>query len=268
VLTCQEAGTPIDASCLGKPVPLGWQPIAFQSGVNVGCGDGGFAPTLLETNPQLPNGSCNCTPCGSSGSWSCGASIKGGSNCSAETLDASASTCFQNVMHPTYGVFLQRFGNPQCGGGQQNGFQDASTTAVSTCTPQSCDTDFCALGTQGFKLCVYNQNQSDGGCPQDFPAGMLVGPSTTVACDNCQQCALANADAGCTGVAVAFQNNNCTGTVLGTANAGTCGDLGSPSTGSIYYDAGPVPQPSCGSSSGVTTGKATLDQPSTICCIQ
>jgi hypothetical protein len=267
VLTCQEAGTPIDASCLGKPVPLGWQPIAVKGGA-ASCGDASFTNIPLLTSPSA-SGACNCTPCGNTGTnWTCGASIKGGNTCTTDTLDASASTCFQSVNHSTYGVYLTRSGNPQCGGGVQVGSRDASATLLTTCTPQTCDTDFCAMGSQGFTLCVYNANESDGGCPLDFPAGRLVGPTATVTCDNCQQCGLANATAQCTGSATAFSNNNCTGTNEGTATAGTCGDLGTGQYNSIYYDAGPVPVPNCGPTQGVNTGSVALDQPSTICCIQ
>jgi hypothetical protein len=272
VLTCQEAGTSLDASCLGKPVPAGWQPIAVQAGV-VSCGDGGFTPTPLVTSPTL-GGACNCTPCGNSGTnWTCSASIKAGQavnqgNCTAETFDASASVCWQNVTHSSYGVFLTKSGNPQCGGGLQVGTQEAGATPLTTCTPASCDTDFCAMANRGFNLCIYNASVSDGGCPQDFPAGRVVGPSTTVTCDTCQQCGLANATATCTGSATAFSNGNCTGTNEGSSNAGTCGDLGSQQYNSIYYDAGPAPVPNCGPTQGVTGGKAALDQPSTICCLQ
>ena len=265
-LTCAEAGTPLDASCLGNPVPAGWQPIAMQVGANIGCGDGGFQPTPLVENPVMPSGACNCTGCGASGNWSCGASIKGGSTCTAETFDAGASVCWSNVNHSTYGVFITRGGNPQCGGGQQVGTQEAGATALSTCTPVSCDTDFCAMGSHGFSLCIYNANVSDGGCPPGFPVSHNVGPSASVACDNCQQCALTNPNAQCTGAVTAFSNNNCNGSNQGTTSAGACGDLGGSQYNSLFYDAGPVPVPNCGPTQGVNSGKVALDQPSTICC--
>jgi hypothetical protein len=265
-LTCLEAGTPLDASCLGKPVPTGWQPIAVQVGANVGCGDAGFVSTPLITNPALQAGSCACTGCAATGSWSCGASIKTGNNCTQDVLDASTSACFGNTNHQTYGVNLTRFGNPICGGGLQDGSMEAASTAVTACTPASCDTDFCAMGGQGYALCIYNASVSDGGCPSDFPTAHVVGPSATVACDNCQQCALANPNAQCTGAAIAYSNTNCNGSALGTAAAQTCGDLGSGSFNSVFYDAGPVPVANCGIATGVNTGKVALDQPSTICC--
>ena len=271
-LSCAEAGTPLDASCLGKPVPTGWQPIAIQVGTSASCGDAGFASTPLLTSPQLPSGACQCSGCSASGGWTCGASIRAGSvnnvTCTAETFDAGASACWGNVAHSSYGAFLTRGGNPQCGGGQQIGFEDASATAVTACTPQSCDTDFCAMGNQGFKLCIYNASVSDGGCPSDFPAGRVVGPSFTVQCASCQQCALANADAGCTGSVTAFPQQNCTGTAQGTSSTDTCADISPAIYASIFYDAGPVPVPNCGPTNGITTGKVGLDQPSTICCAQ
>ncbi len=269
-LTCQEAGMSLDASCLGKPVPTGWQPIAIQLNTVASCGDGGFVSTPLETAPQLAQGACNCSACGASGDWTCGASIMAGqlgnNNCTLETFDASASVCWQNITHSSYGVYITRYGNPQCGGGQQTGNLDATAMPITACTPQDCDTDFCAMGNQGFKLCIYNASVSDGGCPTDFPQGRVVGPSATVTCDSCQQCALANADAGCTGAVTAFSGGNCTGTNDGVSVAGACADLGSVQYNSLFYDAGQPPTPSCGGPTTVTSGKAALDQPSTICC--
>lgn len=265
-LSCAEAGTPLDASCLGKPVPDGWQPIAIQAGANAGCGDGGFTFTPLETDPQLAPGACTCSGCSATANWTCGASIKvgqvGNTDCLAETYDASASACIATA-HSSMGLYLTRYGNPSCSGGQLTGSQDASTTPITACTPQSCDTDFCAMGNRGFKLCIYNASVSDGGCPSDFPAGRLVGPSASVTCDSCQQCGLANPDAGCAGSITAFSNNNCTGNNQGTTVA--CTDVGQVYN-SVFYDAGAAPVPSCGGPGGPTSGKATLDQPTTICC--
>jgi hypothetical protein len=271
-LSCQEAGTPLDASCLGKPVPDGWQPIAIQVGVSVGC-SAGFVSTPLITNPQLEAGTCACSGCVPSGTWTCNAQIKAGqpinqSNCSAETYDASASVCWGNVSHSSYGVFLAKSGTVTCPAATQGGTLDAGSTPVTTCTPQSCDTDFCSMGAKGYKLCIYDSLQSDGGCPTDFPVGHLVGPSATVTCDSCQQCGLANSTAPCTGTATAYSGQNCTGNADQTSAAGTCGDLGTTLYASIFYDAGPVPVPSCGATTGNATGKAALDQPSTICCGQ
>jgi len=265
-LTCQEAGTPLDASCLGKPVPTGWQPIAVQVGANLSCGDGGFVSTPLLTSPVLPAGACNCTGCGATGQWSCGATLWAGSTCTQDKFDASASACWV-IDHSSLSETLTRTGNPICGGGQQTGFQDAQATAITTCTPQSCDTDFCALGNQGYTLCIYNSAVTDGGCPTDFPAGRVVGPSTSVSCALCQQCALTNADAGCTGTATGYANNDCTGGVVTVAtNNGQCQNP-SGNFASVFYDAG-VPVANCGPATGPNTGKVALDQPSTICCLQ
>jgi hypothetical protein len=63
----------------------------------------------------------------------------------------------------------------------------------------------------------------------------------------------------------AYSNTNCTGQNEGTTT--TCTDVGQV-YGSIFYDAGPVPVPNCGSPAVTTNGKAALDQPSTICCAQ
>jgi hypothetical protein len=266
-LTCLEAGTSLDASCLGKPVPAGWQPIAIQVGASVGCGDAGFVSVPLIQNPQLEAGTCQCSGCIPFGTWTCNAQIKAGTGCTADTYDASASVCWDDS-HATYGVYLTKSGSPQCPAATQGGTRDAGSTPVTTCTPQTCDTDFCGMGNSGYKLCIYNANQSDGGCPTDFPASHLVGPSATVTCDTCQACALSGVSAPCTGSVTAYPNTGCTGTAQQTTSSGTCGDLGAGTFQSIFYDAGPVPVPNCGATNGVATGKVALDQPSTICCGQ
>jgi hypothetical protein len=263
VLTCLEAGTPLDASCLGNTVPTGWQPIAIQAGVTVGCGDAGFTATPLVTDPQVPTGACNCTGCTATGTWSCSATLAAGSTCTAETNTPNGSSCWA-VSHNSYGMTLTRNGNPTCDGGQQIGNQDASSTAISTCTPTSCESDFCGLGNQGFKLCIWNPNVTDGGCPSQFPAGRVVGTKADVACAVCQQCGLANANAQCTASLTAYQNSDCSGNVEGTTTSQTCQN--SAGFQGLYYDAGPVPSPNCGAPTGPQTGKATLEQPSTICC--
>jgi hypothetical protein len=264
VLTCLEAGTPLDASCLGNPVPDGWQPIAVQLGVTVGCGDAGFTSTPLVTDPQVPTGSCNCTGCAATGSWSCSATLKAGNTCTQDTDTPNGSSCWA-INHNSYEMTLTRNGSPTCDGGQQVGFQDASSTTVSTCTPTSCETDFCGLANQGFKLCIWNPNVTDGGCPSKFPSGRIVGTQSDVACALCQACGLTNnATAQCTASLTAFQNNDCTGNVQGTTTSQSCQSSGG--FQSLFYDAGPIPVPSCGPPVGPQIGVASLEQPSTICC--
>jgi hypothetical protein len=112
-LTCQEAGTALDASCLGNPVPTGWQPIAVQVGVVASCGDGGFVSTPLVTDPQLA-GACQCTGCSATGNWTCAATLKAGNTCTQDTFDASASGCWM-INHSSLSETVTRLGNPQCG---------------------------------------------------------------------------------------------------------------------------------------------------------
>jgi hypothetical protein len=89
-----------------------------------------------------------------------------------------------------------------------------------------------------------------------------------VACALCQQCALVNADAGCTGTATGYSNADCTGTVVTVApNNGQCQNPAG-NFASVYYDAAVVPVANCGPPTGPSQGKVALDQPSTICCTQ
>jgi hypothetical protein len=262
---CTDPDATIDASCLGKPVPLGWIPVGIQEGVTTTCpGDGGdFTTEPYVEDPQLAPNACVCTGCAASGDWTCDYQLSAGSTCTSTTMDASASFCW-SISHGSISAVATRSGSPTCGGGQQIGNGDAMATPVTTCVPTRCQSDYCSLGGQGYSLCVLNSQVSDGGCPADFPNSKVVGVSTVLGCAGCQTCGLANADAGCSAGFTAYSGANCDNTALGSGTSdGTCLMV---NYASVYFDAAPPPVPNCGPSTGVTGGAAALVGPLTICC--
>ncbi len=255
-----------DVSCI-PPVPLGWEPIAFQKNGNVGCGDdgGNFLGVQYLTQPTINKTSCVCSNCVADGGWSCGATIYSGATCSAETLDASATACFQSN-HQSFGGWLTRYGSPACGGGTALGDNSADATAVSACYPTQCASDFCGLASSGFGLCIANAAVTDGGCPSGFPNAHVVGNSAHTACESCQSCALGNASAQCTGTVSAYNSGDCSGSSVQTVTANsTCNGSTTNPYSSLGYEAGPPPSPFCGPTK-LPSGAPYLNGPFTICC--
>ena len=269
-LSCEEAGTALDASCLGEAIPAGWQPVAWQNGA-VDCPtDAGFFDVFQQaTNPQIPTGACSCSGCVEQGTWSCGATLAGGGACTTDKADSSASFCTNINNHTSFGETITRFGSAACSGGTENGTQQPAADRVSLCFPNSCETDFCRLGSNGYKLCVYNQNVTDGGCPDNvFKVPTVVGGAVAMQCDPCTACTLANPTAACTGTVTAWSNSDCQGNVLGTSSqSDACASTNS-NYSSLSWDAGPTPAPLCAGGTNVTTGQIDLVNKGTICCTQ
>ncbi len=270
-LSCEEAGTPLDASCLGETIPTGWDPVAWQTG-NVDCpSDAGFYDVYPQvTNAQIPNGACSCSGCQVQSSWTCTVTLAGGGTCTTDKATSTTSFCTNITGHPTYDESVARSGNPTCTGGTEQGTQTATADPVSLCFPSSCSTDFCNIG-KGFKLCVYNKNVSDGGCPDNvFKVPTVIGGVAVMQCDPCTACTLANADAGCgAGTVTAWGAPNCDGGVLGTSTTnGACADLGATNYSSLSWEAGTTPTAICAGGTNVTTGQVDLANKGTICCTQ
>lgn len=267
-LSCEEAGTPLDASCLGFDVPDGgWQPIGFQTGI-VGCGAGVYSTQTVLGNAGLAAGACSCAPCSTLGSWSCSVGLGEGTDCPVTNTNATFQNFCTDTQHSSFSEVLTRSGTPTCTGGQENGNQQADASQVTMCFPQSCSDDYCGLANLGFKLCIYNPNVTDGGCPTSFQvSSQIVGQAPVVECGLCSACQLANADAGCTGTVTAYDEAGCTGDALdASSTSDACLDLSPVQYNSLYFDAGPLPVPSCPTPPNVTTGNVVLNAPWTICC--
>lgn len=281
-LSCEEAGTSLDAACLGVPIPDGgWQPIGFQQG-NVGCGQGVYSVQLVKGDIQLANGACTCTGCNVQGAWTCNASVGSGVTCgTSNSVNGFQNTCL-STSDVAFGETLTRTGNASCVGGSQVGNKQTTSDTITMCFPGSCSDDYCGLAKLGFKLCVYNPNVTDGTCPANFPVSQIVGQAPVVVCNACNACALANPSAACTGAVYAFDDAGCTGNVLeASTTSGACVSLGT-ITGddedaeagspipvtyqSLFFEAGATPVPQCAPASNVTDGSIVINGAWTICC--
>jgi hypothetical protein len=262
-LSCLEAGTPIDASCLGTAVPTGWSPVAYRENAAAGCnGAANFQALDGITNPTVPNGQCYCSACGVAGSWTCTATLGSTNTCTFQQQSFTASGCYnQGGVH--FGGTLARSGDAGCTPGTQTDASITSTPA-SVCVPQTCEADFCALVQQGFQGCIQNTGQPDAGCPAGFNNMHQAAPAAAASC-TCPSCNLTNNNAACSGTVTALTGASCTGNVVDQTRAlDVCQNT---TTGymSVYYDAGPTPEPAC-QANGQATGTAALVAPLTICC--
>src|SRR4029077_12067048 len=99
----------------------------------------------------------------------------------------------------------------------------AAATPVAGCSPLRCESDFCGLGKDGFKLCARNTSGTDGGCPPGLPVGYVVGSNPHAACNACPTCSVANMGAACSAVLTGYTSSDCTTGSIGSAAAdGTC----------------------------------------------
>lgn len=261
-LSCDEAGTPVDASCLGVAVPAGWTPVAYRENATPGCNNAANFQALDGINDaSVPLGQCFCSNCNVVGSWTCTATLGNMNNCTNGPQNLTASGC-DNQGGAHFGGTLARSGNASCTSGSP---VDASVVAtpVTACVPTSCSADFCGLVGQGFQGCIQNSTTPDAGCPNGFTNARQIAPSATPSC-TCPTCNVTNSTATCTGTVTAWSNQNCNGTVVDQTRAlDSCTNTGGYS--SVFYDAGPLPTPTC-APTAPATGTATLDSPLTICC--
>ena len=141
----------------------------------------------------------------------------------------------------------------------------ASATKVAGCAPARCQSDFCGLEGQGFKLCARNALVTDGGCPPGLPVSYVVGQNPHAACNPCPACAVANADAGCTATLTPYSTSDCDGGAGTPVSAdGTCNGGGFASV--LYTPSAPTPdcEPSFPTN---VSGTGVLDAPLTVCCL-
>lgn len=257
----------LDASCLGAPVPAGWIAIAIQRGAPAACpgAPGDFFSKVYATSPTLDQGSCACTGCAPSGSWTCTATLVSTLGCVGTGANFAPGECDQSTNNSVMGS-VARSGTVTCPAAKQIGTLDASSTPLGACVPESCNADFCALAAQGFELCVMSADVTDGACPADFPHATLAGDHAVASCGACQTCALANATASCGSTVVPYGDSRCqAGERPPLILDGGCQAAGS-GVSSVLYPADAAPTPNCGPKIGTTTGTATLASPATICC--
>lgn len=260
-LSCEEAGTSIDASCLGVPVPAGWTPVAYREN-QTGCNN---APNFQEldgiTDASVPPGQCFCSDCKVVGGYTCTATIGSTNTCAFQPQTFTTSGCYnQGAFH--FGGTLARSGDAGCAPGSQ---VDASVAAtpVSVCVPKTCSADFCGLVGAGFRGCIKNDTMPDAGCPSGFTDLHQAAPSATATC-TCPACNATNTNPACTGNVTAMMGQNCTGNVVDQTRAlDSCTNTSG--YASVYYEAGALPVPTCQATTPAT-GTATLDSPLTICC--
>jgi hypothetical protein len=263
-LTCDEAGTPLEASCLGVPVPLGWQAIAYRES-QTGCNN---EPNFQEldgiTDASVPPGQCFCSDCQVVGAWGCAATLYTGPTCPQNSVKLTASGC-DDQAGGHFGGTITRTGDAGCSPGSQT---DASTvsTSVALCEPTSCSADFCGLVSQGFIGCII-PSASDAGpaCPTTgFTVARIVGTGASATC-TCPQCNVGNSTAQCAGgQIVAMSQGQCGGNPVATQPLdGGCFNTGG--YNSMYYEAGIPPAPTC-APAGPATGSAQLTGQTTVCC--
>jgi hypothetical protein len=270
---CTDPDASLDASCLGVAVPTGWIPVGYQLGAADGScpSNGDFNEKPYVSDPVVTTGvTCNCTGCALSGGWTCSGTVSAGPGCVGESTSVGGTTSCWNPSSPhiSFKGTLTRGGTPSCAGGTQTGTQAATTTSSNACIPTKCQSDFCGLAAHGYDLCIMNTTESDGGCPSPFSTSHVVAQSATTICDSCQQCAIGNADAGCSAALTAYPYTDCDGGSVATGNAdNACHDTNpsDPTWNSLLYQP-TVPTPQCGPTTNTQTGTAVLNSPFTICC--
>ncbi len=268
---CTDPDASLDASCLGTTLPAGWVPFAMQVDAStVTCpGDGGdFAEVTYSTNPVIQGNNCVCTGCGTLSGWSCAGDLFAGPTCSeADAAVAATPYCWQ-VNHVFYGASVARTGTATCSPSTYFA-QSASATSVAGCAPTRCQSDFCGLATQGFKLCARNDTVTDGGCPAGLPVSYIVGQNPSANCNACPTCSVANPNAACHALLTTFSSTDCDGGKLTqeVADGGCDMANGINAFGSMLYQPD-VPVPQC-TPSGPTNvgGNPTLAGPLTVCCV-
>ncbi len=269
---CDEPDASLDASCLGTTLPAGWVPFAMQVDAStVTCpGDGGdFTEVNYETNPVVTGNNCVCMGCGAGSGWSCaGTLIAGGPTCNGDTHAVSGTEYCWPITHVQYGASIAVSGTATCGANNYYA-TNASATSVAGCAPTRCQSDFCGLATQGFKMCARNDSVTDGGCPPGLPYSYIVGQNPQANCIACPTCTVANADAGCTVDLTTYTTNNCDGGELSSQVAdGGCSDINGTTffNSLLYQPTAPVPdcEPSGPSNPG---GNPSLQGQLTVCCV-
>ncbi len=275
-IACSDPDASLDASCLGPAaLPAGWEPFAMiiDAG-NAACpGDGGdFTAVQYVTDPRIAGNNCVCMGCGgASSTWSCAGVLGAGPTCTEQTqLVSSMPYCWQTD-HIAYSGAISRTGSASCAPTTYFS-SNTSTTSVAGCAPTRCQSDFCGLASQGYKVCA-RSSTSDGGCPGGFTFASTysVGVSAHAQCNACPTCALTNPDAGCSAKLSTFKNDSCDAGGFMTsefADGGCDFDNGTNTFGSVLYQPAAVPVAMCGPSLPSNVGgTGVLDGVVTVCCV-
>jgi hypothetical protein len=258
--------TTIDASCIGVPIPIGWQPFAMQVDAStVTCpGDGGdFAELSYQANPVVVGNSCVCTPCSVATGWNCSGSLgANGGSCNGTTQAVGDTSFCWSMTGTSGGATVTRVGTATCASTYYA--TTASATSVAGCAPKNCEADFCGLAKQGFKLCARNPGVTDGGCPPGFPVSYVAGANPHAACNACPACSVINSTATCTAALSGYTSADCTTGYFASGVDGTC--YTNVNFNSVLYQP-TVPVPVCNLSGPTNVGgTGEVDSPVTVCC--
>lgn len=260
--------TTIDASCIGVPLPIGWQPFAMQVDAStVSCpGDGGdFAELSYQANPVVVGNSCVCTPCTVATGWDCSGSLgANGGSCNGATQAVGDTSFCWSITGTSGEGTVTRGGTATCASSYYA--TTASATSVAGCAPKNCEADFCGLAKQGFKLCARNPGVTDGECPPGLPVSYVAGANPHAACNACPACSVINdLTATCTATLAGYTSSDCTTGLFASGFAnGTC--YTNVSFNSILYQPA-VPTPLCNLSGPTNVGgTGQVDAPVTLCC--
>src|SRR6185312_11301304 len=130
-----DCGAP---ACFTASVPPGWTPAAF--GTQSSC-PSGFTKTALVSATVGAN-ACTCSGCTASGSWTCGSETMatGGAQCTNNTIDASALSCwgFGGANQNDLELTVTRSGTVTCAASTPTGTGKATTSTATLCTPSGC----------------------------------------------------------------------------------------------------------------------------------
>jgi hypothetical protein len=287
----------LDASCLGAAIPDGWVPLGLttNNALATPCpGDAeDFDQVDWATNPRLHAGACACGTCTTSGAWACVGQVTvatGNNDCSTvkDTFDASPH-CTTNVAS---GGQSQVAGSLPTVGGAVTcdasviGNGQVDTTAVRTCRPLQCTTDYCGLKPQGFQLCILYNGDTGGQCPPGFSLGIannnttpgrIDSPQNTASSCNACACTVSSPGSTCTATLRTFSSGDCDGDG-GTGGSGymssypaaglaSCSQVNSSALSSVFYQPGRPPDAGCATTTLGGSGTAGLKAPATVCCV-
>ncbi len=267
----------IDASCLDASVPDGWSLVGIATDASTACPSADFDPvTGLLTNPQLTSGSCSCTGCSTTGSYSCSGSaqvLEGSSTCNSFDASVAPFGCVINTETGSpsdYAGVLPPLPSGSIGCvNTPNGTGLVNTDPVGACVPNKCQSDYCGLRSQGFETCIITDGMH--ACPPGFTSRELAGAATTYTCAGCP--CFVGSTPSCSGVIQVFSAADC-GNDAGTSATDyvqtIASDAGCVSTAnfkSVVYVPNPPPMATCAPMAGDVAGDAGLLSPKTICCV-
>jgi hypothetical protein len=246
-------------------------------GLSMSTCPGGWTSTDVVSAPTAGAGACTCA-----------CNVTGQPDCTTGTLnryldDDTTPTCnetatqlmatggCQNVNgdiqfdHAHYQVDPPAATGGTCEYDAQTDPTKVTSTAGHMCAPpSSCPGAICGSGN----VCV--SQSGDVACPSGFPAKTLVGTSATANCGACGT-ASCGVTGTCTGTLAfyLYTDTTCSGTPVDFTANGSC--VADPATDPTdYYQyfqyTGTVASATCAGPVPVSTGTATLTDPTTVCC--